>query len=124
FEKILLDAPCSGSGTILLEDKKTLSYFNEKLIAKSCKVQKELLRKGFEHLKVGGTLIYSTCSILKEENENIVLEALKGKKYSIENIDISDRNLMKLPCQIKGALVVMPNEYYEGFFICKIKKCQ
>ena len=49
--------------------------------------------------------------------------ALKGKNYVIENIDIKDRYLHTLPCKIKGALLVMPNEYYEGFFICKIKKC-
>lgn len=122
FEKILLDAPCSGSGTILLDDKKNNAYYDEKIINKCCKSQKELLKTGFAHLKEGGTLIYSTCSILQEENENIVLEALKGKKYIIESIDIKDRNLKLLPCKIKGALVVMPNEYYEGFFICKIKK--
>ena len=123
FEKILLDAPCSGSGTLSLEDNKVFTYFNEKLILKSCKTQKELLKKGFAHLKKGGTLIYSTCSILQEENEDVVLEALKGKNYVIENIDIKDRYLHTLPCKIKGALLVMPNEYYEGFFICKIKKC-
>ena len=123
FEKILLDAPCSGSGTLSLEDNKVFTYFNEKLILKSCRTQKELLKKGFAHLKKGGTLIYSTCSILQEENEDVVLEALKGKNYVIENIDIKDRYLHTLPCKIKGALLVMPNEYYEGFFICKIKKC-
>ena len=99
------------------------TYFNEKLILKSCRTQKELLKKGFAHLKKGGTLIYSTCSILQEENEDVVLEALKGKNYVIENIDIKDRYLHTLPCKIKGALLVMPNEYYEGFFICKITKC-
>ena len=123
FDKILLDAPCSGSGTLSLGDNKVFTYFNEKLILKSCRTQKELLKKGFAHLKKGGTLIYSTCSILQEENEDVVLEALKGKNYVIENIDIKDRYLLTLPCKIKGALLVMPNEYYEGFFICKIKKC-
>ena len=67
FDKILLDAPCSGSGTFHVGEN-----FSEELLEKLPKVQLELLLKAKKLLKKGGTILYSTCSILKEENEEIV----------------------------------------------------
>ena len=64
FDKILLDAPCSGSGTIYIEDTKSIT---EELIYRSVKVQEILLQKALKILKKGGEIIYSTCSILSEK---------------------------------------------------------
>ena len=64
FDKILLDAPCSGSGTKNVYSKN----FTEELIKRSAKTQGELLKKALKILKVGKEMVYSTCSILKEEN--------------------------------------------------------
>ncbi len=123
FDSILLDAPCSGSGTININDVKLEKTFTRELINKSIKSQKTLIRKAIEILKKGSELVYSTCSILQEENEDIINEILKTKKVEIVNINFPGiEELPKLPSKIKGTLCVMPNEEYEGFFVAKLKK--
>ena len=123
FDSILLDAPCSGSGTIFLEDLKQNGKFTEKLIEKSVKAQKALLKKAINILKKGSEMVYSTCSILQEENENIILEALKTNKVEVVKIEFNGIDkLPKLPTKIKQTLCVLPNEEYEGFFVAKLRK--
>lgn len=118
FDKILLDAPCSGSGTIMNNDYTNIS---EELINRSVSTQKALLNEAIKHLRVGGELIYSTCSILKEENENPIIELLKNNNdLELISIDIKFNNL--LPSILEGTITIKPNEYYEGFFVAKIKK--
>lgn len=123
FDKILLDAPCSGSGTIDLENISSYKNFGEDLIKKSIERQKKLLLKASKIIKSGGEIIYSTCSILKDENENIVSLLLNNNDFEIvpldENIFI---NIPKLPVTIPGTICVCPNELYEGFYLAKIKK--
>lgn len=123
FDKILLDAPCSGSGTLSVYDNKIEKYFTEKLIEKSIKAQSSLLRKATKLIKAGKELVYSTCSILDVENENIVNEILKDNNFEIVPIKFDGmEDLPLLPTKIKGTLCIMPNELYEGFFIAKIKR--
>ena len=122
FDKILLDAPCSGSGTLNLKNENIEKNFTEELIERSVKLQETLLKKAIKILKVGGELIYSTCSILKEENEDL-LERILNK--NLELIPIANNifeNVPKLPVKLEGTLCVMPNELYEGFFVAKIRK--
>ena len=115
FDKILLDAPCSGSGT---SSAKTITT---ELIDRSINTQKILIREAIKHLKVNGILVYSTCSILKEENELIIKELLdENPNLVLENIQIP--NIKTLPSIIDGVITIQPNEYYEGFFVAKIKK--
>lgn len=124
FDYILLDDPCSGSGTIDLNDKRTYISFSEKLVHKSSSIQCALLKKGIELLKKGKTIVYSTCSILKEENEDVVKNILL-EYPEVEVVPIyleGINNLPTLPTSIKGALLVRPTELYEGFFVCKLKK--
>ena len=124
FDKILLDAPCSGSGTISLKNENLQKVFTEKLINKSAEVQLALLRKAIKLLKPGGEMVYSTCSVLSIENEEIVEKALKGTKAKIVPIENDElvKELPLLPVKIEGTLCVAPNELYEGFFIAKIRK--
>ena len=117
FDKILLDAPCSGSGT----DNIKTPNFTKELIQKSSKVQEELLRKALKILKPGKTMIYSTCSILKQENEEILQKVLSKSNAEIVPIEVSEE-IPTLPVSIKGTICVMPTELYEGFFIAKIHK--
>ena len=117
FDKILLDAPCSGSGT----ENVFTPNFSENLIQKSSKVQEELLTKALTILKPAGEMVYSTCSILKEENEEIVKKVLKKFKAQIIPINVP-QNIPVLPTTIDGALCVCPTKYYEGFFVVKIFK--
>ena len=71
FDTIMLDAPCSGSGTVLLNEE-SKQVFNQKVIDKCQKRQISLLKKGLSMLNKNGVLVYSTCSILKEENEQVL----------------------------------------------------
>ena len=121
FDRILLDAPCSGSGTLYSEDIKIEKTFTPKLIQKSVKAQTQLLRKAINILKPGSEMIYSTCSILQEENEDIVNNIINSGKMEIIPIKI-DGTIPTLPTKIKGTLCVCPNEEYEGFFVAKLKK--
>ena len=125
FDKILLDAPCSGSGTINLDNEKLEKIFTEELVARSVKIQLELLKKAITILKPGHEMIYSTCSILKEENEENLAKILKNGKAELVPIDIENeifKDIMLLPVNTQGTVCVCPNELYEGFFIAKIRK--
>ena len=123
FDKILLDAPCSGSGTLNILNEEYKKYFTEELVNRSVKTQEILLRKALKILKNGGEMVYSTCSILKEENEEILNKVLKNEKVEIVKINLENyKGLPLLPVSIDGTMCVMPNELYEGFFIAKLKK--
>ena len=123
FDKILLDAPCSGSGTINLDNVDFEKGFTEKLINKSVASQKQLLKKALTILKPGKEMVYSTCSILQEENEDVVKEIIK--KFNAEIVPI-DKKLLKniplLPVKLEGTIAVCPSELYEGFYVAKIRK--
>ena len=123
FDKILLDAPCSGSGTINLNNENTIKYFNNDLVSRSTKVQKELLSKAIDLLKKDLEMVYSTCSILREENEEILENFIKTNKIEIVpiNKELFD-GITLLPTTIEGTICVMPSKLYEGFFIAKIRK--
>ena len=123
FDNILLDAPCSGSGTLNVEDVNLEKIFTKKLIEKSQKAQLELLNKAVKILKQGQEMVYSTCSILNVENEEIVNKILKNNKVEIVPIEFEGKEkLPLLPTKIDGTLCVMPTELYDGFFIAKIRK--
>lgn len=123
FDKILLDAPCSGSGTLEISNQDLENTFAEKLIKKSTSSQLALLKKAINILKPGKEMVYSTCSILKEENEEIVGKVLSSVNAEIVPIEFNGmKDLPLLPTSLKGTLCVQPNELYEGFFIAKIRK--
>lgn len=123
FDKILLDAPCSGSGTIYLNDEKMGNKFTEDLIKRSIKFQEELINKALKVLKIGEEMVYSTCSILQEENEQIIQKILNKGNAQIILIDKENlKGIPFLPTKIEGAICVKPTDLYEGFFVAKIKK--
>lgn len=112
-----------GSGTLSINDTNIEKIFTKKLIEKSTASQLQLLKKAIKILKPGHEMVYSTCSILSCENEEIIEKALKGEKAKIVPIDFKGiEELPLLPSKIEGTLCVAPNELYEGFFIAKIYK--
>ena len=123
FDKVLLDAPCSGSGTISVYDENLEKYFTEELITRSAKTQYDLLQKAVSVLKSGHDMIYSTCSILEEENENNIRKILSSNNVEIVPINIESlEDIPLLPTKIEGTLCVCPNNLFEGFFVAKLKK--
>ncbi|MGN1301389.1 MAG: RsmB/NOP family class I SAM-dependent RNA methyltransferase [Clostridia bacterium] len=122
FDQILLDSPCSGSGTLNAEDSNIEKYFTKKLIDKCTKTQFELLKKAIKVLKPGKDMVYSTCSILSCENEEIV-NIILNDGCEIVPIEFEGiEEIPQLPTKIKGTICVKPNELYEGFFVAKIRK--
>lgn len=119
FDTIMLDAPCSGSGTVLLNEE-SKQVFNQKVIDKCQKRQISLLKKGLSMLNKNGVLVYSTCSILKEENEQ-VLKACLNNNFELLPIDKEKYDLPYLP-SLENTITIAPTELYEGFFVAKIRR--
>ena len=107
FDKILLDVPCLGIGVI---KRKPDIKWQRKIedIEEITKIQKTILENCSKYLKKGGYLVYSTCSILKEENEKVIYKFLdKNSNYEI----------------VKDSIInIIPSEEKDGFFICKLYK--
>ena len=117
FDKILLDAPCSGSGTESINKIKDI----KELVERSSKIQEQLLLKALKLLKAGHEMVYSTCSILNSENEDVINKARKKINFEIVPIEKIE-GIELLPTKIEGTICVKPNEFFEGFFVAKIKK--
>ena len=128
FDKILLDVPCLGLG--VLKRKPDIKWQKSKEdIEEITKTQKQILENCSQYLKKGGELVYSTCSILKEENENIINNFLKvhenfyTEKINIEeNKKIKNKEFFKKYITNDNCLQVYQNKETDGFFICKLKK--
>lgn len=122
FDKILLDAPCSTLAKMGLELEKS-----SKEIKNIAKLQKKLLHSALKALKVGGELVYSTCTFTKEENEEVIENALRSD-FDIELLDINLENALAKNGQssefeaISKCKRILPCEEYDGFFIAKLRK--
>ena len=122
FDRILLDAPCSGSGTVQLGES-SRARFDKETLARVNKTQEALLRKALRLLRPGHELVYSTCSILEMENEGLLRRVLPGAQGEIVPIDAAAfPGVPLLPTTLPGTLCVMPDARYEGFFAARIRK--
>lgn len=108
FDKILLDVPCLGFG--VMKRKPDIKWQRKKQdIDEITKIQFEILNTCSKYLKKGGELVYSTCSILKNENEDIVNNWIKKQNN-------------KITYKIISMEKILPSEQTDGFFISKIRK--
>ena len=132
FDRILLDAPCSGTGTIR-KSLKTLRIWNPLMVQRLSHTQKNLIDAAFSNLKPRGTLVYSTCSNEPEENEAVIDFLLnKYENAKLEDIRVDGLNRSKPILEfennnyneeIKKCLRIWPQDNdTEGFFVAKIKK--
>ncbi|ASQ30271.1 tRNA/rRNA cytosine-C5-methylase, NOL1/NOP2/Sun family [Campylobacter avium LMG 24591] len=117
FDKILLDAPCSAFSKLGFKFQRTN---NE--IKSLAKLQKKLLNSAINALKIGGILVYSTCTVTREENEEVILNALNSK-FKLELLELNTNPLKsaKNP-HIKNTARIIANEFSQSFFMCKIMK--
>ncbi len=119
FDKILVDAPCSGN--FILEDD-WFEKRNIEDIQKMSQLQKEILESAFSVLKKGGTLVYSTCSLEIEENEHVVEHILSKENVELLDIDISIGS-EGLTAVTKKCKRLWPTETKtQGFFIAHFIK--
>lgn len=106
-----------------MSEVNTKQRFDLKLIDKITKTQVALLKKALKLLRPGKEMIYSTCSILSCENEEIIQKVLEEENAEIVPIKIDGiETIPLLPVKIKGTICVCPSELYEGFFVAKIRK--
>lgn len=119
-DRILLDVPCSGIG--IIRKKPEIKWTKKRKDLKEIvEVQREILENAWEYLKTGGVMVYSTCTLNKEENEeNIKWFLSKHKDATIEKVFIGKG--ANLCYDQMGTLTILPNEYMDGFFVAKIKK--
>lgn len=127
FDKILLDVPCLGLG--VLKRKPDIKWQRKKEdIEIISKIQYEILSTCSKYLKLGGELLYSTCSILDSENKEIIFKFLdENSNFEIKKMQIyQDRNkinhFFEKYIVDNKFLQVYQNEKTDGFFICKLSK--
>lgn len=119
FDKIILDAPCSGSGMFRKENKMLLDWSYNKVTTLSS-LQKELINKAYQLLKPGGKLVYSTCSFSYEEDEEVIQDLLNKTDAILE--DIPDHPMF-FKSSSKIGIHLFPFLFPgEGHYICLIKK--
>lgn len=147
FDQILLDAPCTGTGTYRAGDERAPKRMTKKLLAKTTRSQRALLDRALTALKPGGTLVYSTCSILPQENDDQVTAALKKHRdcklapLTPEAAHPTDEDAKPLPPtaaalvvavergdiptlagSVAGTITVCPTKLFEGFYLACITK--
>ena len=130
FDKILVDAPCSGEGNIRCSPRTYLEW-SENLLENLGRKQKKLASSALELLKINGEMIYSTCTHAPEENEEVLQYLLDKYDIKIEPVSIpiksrpgiSEWKNKKFDPQIKHAHRIYHHDNdLEGFFLCKIRK--
>jgi 16S rRNA (cytosine967-C5)-methyltransferase len=118
--RVLIDVPCSGLGIIR---KKPEIKWNKsfKDIKDIISIQEKIIKNAANYVVPGGMLIYSTCTINKSENEDVVNKFLKGNSnFKLEKIDIGQRD--NLIYSENGMATILPNDKMDGFFIAKLKR--
>jgi hypothetical protein len=132
FDKVLLDTPCTGLGT-LAGNPEIASWWSCQKLDKLTKIQKQLIISAIKATKAGGEIVYSTCSVAPEENEliiNDILQAYPVELLPIENpgMDalsqgLDDYKNYNLHSSIKKTKRVWPHKHgMEGFFIARLRK--
>lgn len=131
FDKILLDSPCSGTGTIhgLTQNSfYTVKTYSQNKINTLSGLQKKLILKCYNNLKPKGILVYSTCSLDPEEDEEVIQFLLDKSNAKLEKINLKIKSELNLDygsysSELKKCVKLWPQFYdTEGFFIAKIKK--
>lgn len=117
FDYVLADVPCSGLG--IIRRKPEIKYKEKEEFRQLPPIQKKILENASKYVKVGGTLIYSTCTIQDSENIDVVKEFLQKNK-NFELVPIKEVNV-DLENQEKGYMKIYPNVHnMDGFFISKL----
>ena len=127
FDRVLVDAPCSGEGQFHVAHPMSWRKWSPRLVTQSQRVQRRLLAAACQALKPGGILVYSTCTLNTEENETIVSEALRDLPLAIEPITLTIHGLLPgitagFPPGLRCAVRILPSQDWEGFFVCRMRK--
>ncbi len=133
FDRVLLDAPCSTEGRFRTDDPATYAYWSPRKIKEMARKQRRLLFSAVQSLRVGGVLVYSTCTFAPEENEAVLDKTLRrfGDALHLEPFDLDLENMQPPLTEWQGkpfkhdlspARRLLPTPTMEGFFVVKIRK--
>jgi tRNA (cytosine49-C5)-methyltransferase len=133
FDRVLVDAPCSGEGRFSLDDPASMEGWSTRLIKRLASQQRRLLISGLYALRGGGTLVYSTCTLAPEENELVIAKVLRHFDGKVE--------LLEPPFEVSGAVGgltswrgrdldpalartrrILPDSRHEGFFLACLRR--
>ena len=119
-DRILLDVPCSGIG--IIRKKPEIKWSKKRKDLKEIvNVQRDIMKNAWEYLKKDGVMVYSTCTLNKEENEENIEWFLDSfKDSSIETFFVGKGRNLKYDSM--GSLTILPDDEMDGFFVAKIKK--
>lgn len=133
FDRVLVDAPCSMEGRFLATEPKSYEDWSPKKVKMLSSIQKYMLRSAISCTKVGGTIVYSTCTLSPEENEEVIDWILEKEQENVVLETIRFGGLETMPGltkwktkvfhpEIEKTIRVLPSETMEGFFVAKFKK--
>lgn len=125
FDAILLDAPCSGEG-VVRKDPDALKNWSVENNLEIAATQRELIESAFHALRPGGTLVYSTCTLNRDENEDVCLWLKAQYPDAVEFLPLNDLFVSAQEAITpEGFLHVFPQIYdCEGFFVARLRKTQ
>lgn len=122
FDFVLCDAPCSCLGTFKKHPDVFLNK-GESCISELATTQRQILENAAKYLKVGGAMVYSTCTLFEEENENVVHDFLeKNVDFVLEHVSGLEKIDGGKYLDNKGMIQILPHDEYDGFFIAKIRR--
>lgn len=132
FDRILLDAQCSGEGMIDLRRRDALRHWSEERIETYSRLQQRMLMAAFKRLKPGGALVYSTCTYAPEENEHPIDHLLRHVpeaevwpfELPVEGArpGLARWGERRFHPDLVGAMRVAPGAVHEGFFVCRVRR--
>ncbi|MEM6393049.1 MAG: RsmB/NOP family class I SAM-dependent RNA methyltransferase [Planctomycetota bacterium] len=143
FDRVMLDAPCSAEARIDARDPASFAEWSEKKIKRCARVQAALLRSALQAVKVGGMVLYATCSLAPEENEAVVAGVLERYGDAVELVEWDDgwdeawwgegpraelqRGLVEwrgseFGGEMRRCVRVLPDEHFPAFFMARLVK--
>ena len=120
MDAVIVDAPCSGYG--IIRKKPDIRYKDPKEMEELPQLQLQILQNQARYVKPGGVLMYSTCTLLRRENEDVVKSFLaEHPQFSLEALTLPK----VFPENTTGMLTLIPGEYdTDGFFICRMRRSE
>ena len=118
FDTVIADVPCSGLG--IIRKKPDIRYKDLSVVAELPPLQKQIIHNTARYVKPGGLLLYSTCTLVQAENEDVVADFLRTHPdFTTEPLPLP----APFPKNESGMLALVPGEYdTDGFFICRLRR--